>query len=151
MLKSNILVRITSFSKTTLPQREPFLTMFYTIISSPLLVIKLGFMIIFWVITNSVQRLSRMTFQFCETTVHDIKQTVYMSFTQAWNWEDIFIIKIYWLMLDGFIFEIKGNRFLETWLLRRPVINVWPLNPRTNTNVLTEHFGMSDVCGFNLK
>ena len=32
--------KITSFSKTTLLQREPFLTMFYTINSSPLLVTK---------------------------------------------------------------------------------------------------------------
>ena len=37
--KSN-LWKITSFSKTTLLQREPFLTMFYTINSSPLLVKK---------------------------------------------------------------------------------------------------------------
>ena len=33
------------FSKTTLLQREPFLTMFYTIISSPLLVTKYVFML----------------------------------------------------------------------------------------------------------
>ena len=33
---------ITSFSKTTLLQRDPFLTMFYTINSSPLLIIILG-------------------------------------------------------------------------------------------------------------
>ena len=35
----------TSFSKTTSLQREPFLTMFYTINLSPLLVIKKGFML----------------------------------------------------------------------------------------------------------
>ena len=38
--------KITSFSKTTLLQREPFLTMFYTINLSPLLVTKKGFMLI---------------------------------------------------------------------------------------------------------
>ena len=38
---SNILVENnTSFSKTTLLQREPFLTMFYTIKTSPLLITK---------------------------------------------------------------------------------------------------------------
>ena len=41
--KSN-LWKITSFSKTTSLQRELFLTMFYTIKLSPLLVIKKGFM-----------------------------------------------------------------------------------------------------------
>ena len=47
--------KITSFSKTTLLSREPFLTMLYTTNSSPLLVTKWGFMlIIIWVITNSV-------------------------------------------------------------------------------------------------
>ena len=45
--KSN-LWKITSFSKTTLLQiqRKPFLTMFYTINLSPLLVTKQGFMLI---------------------------------------------------------------------------------------------------------
>ena len=38
--------KITSFSKTILLQREPFLTRFYTINSSPLLVNKYGFMLI---------------------------------------------------------------------------------------------------------
>ena len=38
--------KITSFSKTTTLQGEPFLTMFYTINLSPLLVIKKGFMMI---------------------------------------------------------------------------------------------------------
>ena len=38
--------KITSFSKTTLLQREPFLTMFYTINLSPLLILKKGFVII---------------------------------------------------------------------------------------------------------
>ena len=44
---SNILVETTSFSKTALLQREPFLTMFYTctINSSPLLVTKSVFML----------------------------------------------------------------------------------------------------------
>ena len=46
VLKSNSR-KITSFSKTMLLQREPFLTMFYTNNSSPLLVTrKLGFMLI---------------------------------------------------------------------------------------------------------
>ena len=36
--------KITSFSKTTELQREPFLTMFYTIHLSPLLITKKGFM-----------------------------------------------------------------------------------------------------------
>ena len=43
--KSNSL-KITSFSKTMSLQREPFLTMFYTINLSPLLVTKKGFMLI---------------------------------------------------------------------------------------------------------
>ena len=43
--KSNSWI-ITSFSKTTSLQREPFLTMFYTTNLSPLLIIKKGFMII---------------------------------------------------------------------------------------------------------
>ena len=38
--------KITSFSKITSLQRELFLTMFYTINLSPLLVIKKGFMVI---------------------------------------------------------------------------------------------------------
>ena len=38
--------RITSFSKTTLLQSEPFLTMFYTINLSPLLVTKKGCMLV---------------------------------------------------------------------------------------------------------
>ena len=38
--------KITSFSKTTSLQREPFLTMFYTINLSPILVTKKGFMLI---------------------------------------------------------------------------------------------------------
>ena len=38
--------KITSFSKTTSLQRELFLTMFYTINLSPLLIIKKGFMMI---------------------------------------------------------------------------------------------------------
>ena len=38
--------KITSFSKTTSLQRELFLTMFYTINLSPVLVIKKGFMLI---------------------------------------------------------------------------------------------------------
>ena len=38
--------KTTSFSKTTLLQREPFLTMFYTINLCPLLVTKYGFMLI---------------------------------------------------------------------------------------------------------
>ena len=41
--KSNSWI-ITSFSKTMALQREPFLTMFYTINLSPLLVTKKGFM-----------------------------------------------------------------------------------------------------------
>ena len=47
VLKSNSW-KITFFSKITILQREPFLTMFYTINHSPLLVIviKKGFMII---------------------------------------------------------------------------------------------------------
>ena len=44
-LKSNSW-KITSFSKTLALQREPFLTMFYTINLSPLLVTKTGFMLI---------------------------------------------------------------------------------------------------------
>ena len=44
--KSN-LWKITSFSKTTSLQREPFLTVLYTINLSPLLVTKQGFMLIF--------------------------------------------------------------------------------------------------------
>ena len=43
--KSN-LWKITSFSKTMSLQRELFLTMFYTMNLSPLLIIKKGFMII---------------------------------------------------------------------------------------------------------
>ena len=43
--KSN-LWKITSFSKTTSLQRELFLTMFYTINLSPLLLIKKGFMMV---------------------------------------------------------------------------------------------------------
>ena len=43
--KSNPL-KITSFLKTTLLQRELFLTMFYTINLSPLLVTKKGFMLV---------------------------------------------------------------------------------------------------------
>ena len=43
--KSNSL-KITYFSKTTSLQREPYLTMFYTINLSPILVIKKGFMMI---------------------------------------------------------------------------------------------------------
>ena len=39
--------KITSFSKTMALQREPFLTMFYTINLSLLLIIKKGFMLIF--------------------------------------------------------------------------------------------------------
>ena len=42
--KSN-LWKITSFSKTMLLQREPFLTIFYTINISPVFVIKLVFML----------------------------------------------------------------------------------------------------------
>ena len=38
--------KITSFSKTMALQREPFLTMFYTINLSPLLATKKGFMLI---------------------------------------------------------------------------------------------------------
>ena len=38
--------KVTSISKTTLLQREPFLTMFYTTNLSPLLATKYGFMII---------------------------------------------------------------------------------------------------------
>ena len=38
--------KIASFSKTKLLQREPFLTMFYTINLSPLLVTKKGFKLI---------------------------------------------------------------------------------------------------------
>ena len=38
--------KITSFSKTTSLQRELFLTMFYTINLSPILVIKKGFVMI---------------------------------------------------------------------------------------------------------
>ena len=45
VLKSN-LWKITSFSKTTLLQRELFLTMFYTTNLSPLLVTNKGFMLI---------------------------------------------------------------------------------------------------------
>ena len=45
VLKSNSW-KITSFSKTTSLQREPFLTMCYTINLSPLLVTKWGFMLI---------------------------------------------------------------------------------------------------------
>ena len=45
VLKSNS-QKITSFSKTTLLQRELFLTIFYTINLSPLLVIKKSFMMI---------------------------------------------------------------------------------------------------------
>ena len=45
VLKSNLWI-ITYFLKTTSLQRELFLTMFYTINLSPLLVIKKGFMII---------------------------------------------------------------------------------------------------------
>ena len=45
VLKSNSL-KVTSFSKTTSLQRELFLTMFYTINLSPLLIIKKGFMMI---------------------------------------------------------------------------------------------------------
>ena len=53
--KSN-LGKINSFSKTTSLQREPFLTMFYTINLFPLLVTKLGLMIIIIlsIATNSV-------------------------------------------------------------------------------------------------
>ena len=43
--KSN-LWKITSFSKSLLLQRELFLTMFYTVNSSPLLITKQGFMLI---------------------------------------------------------------------------------------------------------
>ena len=45
VLKSNSW-KITSFSKTTSLQREPFLTMFYTINSSSLFITKQGFMLI---------------------------------------------------------------------------------------------------------
>ena len=49
---------ITSFSKLLLLQREPFLTMFYTINSSPMLVTKSVFkLILFWVITKRVPSL----------------------------------------------------------------------------------------------
>ena len=44
--------KITSFSKTTSLQRELFLTTFYTITFSPLLVIKKGFMLIIKIINN---------------------------------------------------------------------------------------------------
>ena len=44
--------KITSFSKTMALQREPFLTMFYTINLSPILVIKKGFMVII-IMSNS--------------------------------------------------------------------------------------------------
>ena len=56
-------VRITSFSKTTLLQRESFFTIFYTVSSSPLLVTKWSFMLknIFWVITNGVTCLTLST------------------------------------------------------------------------------------------
>ena len=39
-------LKITSFSKTMALQKKPFLTMFYTINLSPLLVTKKGFMLI---------------------------------------------------------------------------------------------------------
>ena len=46
--------KITSFPKTSSLQREPFLTMFYTINLSPLIINKRGFLIILSNITNSV-------------------------------------------------------------------------------------------------
>ena len=51
--------KMTSFSKTTciLLQREPFLTMFYIINSSPLLVTKLDFMLIIILSLNKKQTL----------------------------------------------------------------------------------------------
>ena len=53
--RNQVRVKLLFFLKTRSLQRELFLTMFYTINLSTLLVIKKGFMIIiFWVITNSV-------------------------------------------------------------------------------------------------
>ena len=46
MSRNKIREKITCFSKTTLLQREPFLTMFYTIKLSPLLITKYVFMLI---------------------------------------------------------------------------------------------------------
>ena len=48
--------KITSFSKATLLQRKPFLTMFYTINSSPLLVTMSGFMLIIILSTGNYQQ-----------------------------------------------------------------------------------------------
>ena len=48
--------KITSFSKTIALQREPFLTMFYTINLSPLLIAKKGFMLI--IILSNYQQCS---------------------------------------------------------------------------------------------
>ena len=76
----------TLFSKTMLLQKEPFPTMFYTIISFPLLPSKLLYQQLFWVISKSVQCLNSLAWKYSHNMIQCVtfvdSKNVFFFFSQ---------------------------------------------------------------------
>ena len=89
--------KITSFSKTMLLQREPFLTVFYTINSSPLLVTKEGFMIII-ILSNyqycPVPLKHNRTFLICCSSSYSVLHTINKKQIQ-WCCSTVFNLQVH--------------------------------------------------------